>query len=176
MRFACRSKDYLNRGINASAWIYRNGRAGSDRREKMAPFLGPLLKEAKWKVKSGMAKRRADPAAGKATREMSRKTESEGHLSAASFGTYSSALAQPKPPSSAAICRNFGKSLQYIYLGRMGVTRKREPRAGVIKVGMQNPAHSLHSLTLGRRTSDLRLGPQPNLKAQGLTSEVRRRT
>jgi len=52
----------------------------------MAPLLGPQLKEAKWKVESGMAKRRADPTAGKATREMSRKTESEGHLSAASFG------------------------------------------------------------------------------------------
>jgi hypothetical protein len=52
----------------------------------MAPFLGPKLKEAKWKVESGMAMQRADPAARTATREMSRKTESEGHLSAASFG------------------------------------------------------------------------------------------
>jgi hypothetical protein len=62
----------------------------------MAPLLGPQLKEAKWKVKSGMAKRRADPAAGKATREISRKTESEGHLSAASFGTHPKCISATK--------------------------------------------------------------------------------
>jgi hypothetical protein len=41
----------------------------------MAPLLGPQLKEAKWKVESGMAKRRADPAAGKATRDIAKNRE-----------------------------------------------------------------------------------------------------
>jgi len=51
----------------------------------MAPFLGPLLKEARWRVDSGMATQRAAPPTGTAKREMS-KTASEGHLlSAASF-------------------------------------------------------------------------------------------
>jgi hypothetical protein len=93
-------------------WVKRDVQSA----KKMAPLLGPQLKEAKWKVKSGMAKRRADPAAGKATREISRKTESEGHLSAASFGTHLSAFPQPKQQSSALICRNLGKPLQSNHL------------------------------------------------------------
>jgi hypothetical protein len=93
-------------------WVKRDVQSA----KKMAPLLGPQLKEAKWKVKSGMAKRRADPAAGKATREISRKTESEGHLSAASFGTHLSAFPQPKQQSSALICRNLGKPLQNNHL------------------------------------------------------------
>jgi len=53
--------------------------------KKVAPLLGPLVKEASWRVGSGMAMQSAAPPAGTATREMS-NTESEGHcLSAASF-------------------------------------------------------------------------------------------
>ena len=128
--------------------------AESARPKKMAPLLGPQLKEAKWKVESGMAKRRADPAAGKATREISRKTESEGHLSAASFGTQLSAFPRPKQQSSALICRNFGKPLQNNHLKTRASFGKRKSQADVARVGMQNPAHSLHSLTLGNRTPD----------------------
>jgi hypothetical protein len=83
----------------------------------MAPLLGPKLKEAKWKVESGMAKQRANPATGKATREMSRKTESEGHLSAASFVTSSCAFARPKHFIPADHCRPIGKPLKNIGLG-----------------------------------------------------------
>jgi hypothetical protein len=144
--------------------------AESARPKKMAPLLGPQLKEAKWKVESGMAKRRAVPAAGKATREMTQKTESEGHLSAASFGTYLSAFAQPKPPSPAVICRNFGKPLQDNHLERMTQIYQRNSQAGVVRCGMQNPAHSLHSLTLGNRTAGT--GRQTSLD-QGLMSGVR---
>ena len=129
----------------------------------MAPLLGPLLKEAKWKVESGMAKRRADPAAGKAIREISQKTESEGHLSAASFGAYLSAFAQPKPPDPAAICRSFGNPLRNNNLSRMEALRKRNSQGGVGSFGMQNPAHSLHSLTLGKRTSDVRPRLRPKV-------------
>jgi hypothetical protein len=51
----------------------------------MAPFLGPLVKEAKWRVDSGMATQGAAPPAGTAKREIS-NTASEGHFcSAASF-------------------------------------------------------------------------------------------
>jgi hypothetical protein len=67
--------------------------------KKMAPLLGPLVKEASWRVGSGMAMQSAAPPAGTATREMS-NTESEGHcLSAASFVASNHALAQPKPVS-----------------------------------------------------------------------------
>jgi hypothetical protein len=41
----------------------------------MAPLLGPKLKEAKWKVKSGMAKQRANPATGKAKRDVGKNRE-----------------------------------------------------------------------------------------------------
>jgi len=76
----------------------------------MAPLLGPLVKEAKWKVESGMAMQRADPAAGTATREMSRKTESEGHFVSGLFWLLTLiALAQPKPLHLECICRTFGK-------------------------------------------------------------------
>jgi hypothetical protein len=62
---------------------FRNSRTAA--LKKMAPLLGPLVKEASWRVGSGMAMQSAAPPAGTATREMS-NTESEGHcLSAASF-------------------------------------------------------------------------------------------
>jgi hypothetical protein len=46
------------------------GQATEVKAIKMAPFLGPKLKEAKWRVKSGMATQRAAPRIGAANREI----------------------------------------------------------------------------------------------------------
>jgi hypothetical protein len=63
-----------------------------------------------------MAKRSADPSAGKATREMLQKTESEGHLSAASFGAHLSAFARPKASNPEFVWLDFGNPLQNSHL------------------------------------------------------------
>ena len=47
--------------------------------KKMAPFLGPRFKEAKWWAISGKAKQVVVPPVGTALREMFRREESEGH-------------------------------------------------------------------------------------------------
>ena len=70
---------------------------------------------------------RADPAAGTATREMSRKTESEGHLSAASFGYLLKCICATKATESPeAICRTYGKLLQKNDLGSIRREMSRE--------------------------------------------------
>ncbi len=85
----------------------------------MAPFLGPLLKEASWRVESGMATQRAAPPTGTAKREMS-KTASEGHfLSAASFVASIRSICATKATRVPTGHRHTGKPLQIMYLPRI---------------------------------------------------------
>jgi hypothetical protein len=111
----------------------------------MAPLLGPLIKEASWRVGSGMAMQSAAPPAGTATREMS-NTESEGHcLSAASFVV---SLQSTSATKTAALWELRAWHVQVIEIKQFRYDPFREEtwRHGAsIPREMQNPAYSVQS-------------------------------
>jgi hypothetical protein len=108
-----------------------------------------------------MAMQRADPAAGTATREMSRNTESEGHfLSAASFGASSRAFAQPKNPNHAGWHRGGGKPLQDMHLCWIEEPGRKNHDQGRERLKCRILHIRCIEADLGSLTSDVSLGGQ----------------